>query len=139
AFDDNNAMSTKESPDGDGGERVAPITLQLLDANPARGVGVDALPGTVSYFVGDDPAAWRTGIPTYAGVRYEDVYPGIDLVFYGNPGELEYDSVVAPGGDPSRIVFARRGAEGTRLAPQGTLLIRTPYGEVHQRKPDVYQ
>ena len=81
-------------------------------ANPqAEMVGLDKLPGIVNYFIGDDPSKWRTNIPTYQKVAYKNVYPGIDLVYYGNQGQLEYDLIVAPGADPTQITLAFDGAE----------------------------
>jgi hypothetical protein len=81
--------------------------MKLLGANTAaRGVGLDELPGKSNYFIGNDPKKWRTNGPTYARVRYEVVYPGVDLVYYGNQGRLEYDFVVAPGADPGAIRLA---------------------------------
>src|SRR5438105_1891527 len=70
------------------------------------------LAGTSNYFIGRDPKKWRTNIPNYAKVRFEDVYPGVDLVYYGNQQQLEYDFVVAPGADPSAI---RLGFSGTEM------------------------
>jgi hypothetical protein len=88
----------------------AVVRLQLTGANPeAPLVGQDKLPGTVNYFLGNDPAQWRTAIPTYARVQYEGVYPGINLVYYGRAGQLEYDFVVAPGADPQAITLGRGG------------------------------
>jgi len=69
-------------------------------------MGAEELPGKTNYFIGNDPKKWRTNVPTYAQVRYHDVYPGVDLVYYGNQGgQLEYDFVVAPGADPSAIAL----------------------------------
>ncbi len=67
---------------------------------PAPGVGESPLPGVVNYFKGDDRSRWITGIPTYGRVRYRAVYPGVDLVYYGNAGKLECDFAIAPGADP---------------------------------------
>ena len=74
----------------------------------------DELPGKANYFIGNDPKKWRTNIPTYAKVKYQDVYPGVDLIYYGNEGELEYDFVVAPGADPGPILLAIDGTEKVR-------------------------
>src|SRR5260370_41787359 len=63
----------------------------------------DELPGTVNYLIGNNPAQWHTGMPTFSKVRYRNVYPGIDLIYYGNHRQLEYDFVVAPGADPQSI------------------------------------
>src|SRR5262249_39076737 len=79
---------------------AAVLRMKLVGADPAAAAGLDELPGKANYFFGNDPAAWRTNVPTYGRVRYRDVYPGVDLVYYGNGGQLEYDFVVAPGADP---------------------------------------
>ncbi len=73
------------------------LRLKMIGANAAARVeGQDELPGKVNYFIGNDPEKWRRNIPTYRKVHYTDVYPGIDIVYYGNQRELEYDFVVAP-------------------------------------------
>jgi hypothetical protein len=78
--------------------------MKLLGSNPHRRVeGLDPLPGKSNYFVGNNPAKWHADIPTYAKVKYRDVYPGVDLVYYGNQGRLEYDLVLSPGTDPNVI------------------------------------
>src|SRR2546430_5784455 len=81
--------------------------MKLVGANQAANVtALDELPGKTNYFVGNDPKKWRTDVPTYGKVKYEAVYPGIDLVYYGNQRQLEYDFVVAPGADPKAITLA---------------------------------
>jgi hypothetical protein len=102
-------------------------------------VGVEELAGVSNYLIGSDPDAWRTGVPHYGRVRYQDVYPGIDLEFYGNRGQLEYDFVVAPGSDPSRIRLAFSGAEEVTIAANGDLQLRVAGGEVVHRAPVAYQ
>ena len=83
--------------------RVDSLQMKLAGANPnANVIGANLLPGKSNYFLGNDPAKWHRGVPQFARVRYEDVYPGINLVFYGNQGHLEYDFQVAPGSDQSR-------------------------------------
>ncbi|HEV2177809.1 MAG TPA: hypothetical protein VGW33_11520 [Terriglobia bacterium] len=83
---------------GEGARTPAVLHMQLVGANPqAKVEGTDELPGKSNYFIGNDPKKWRTNVPTYAKVRYQGVYPGVDLVYYGNQGQLEYDFVVAPG------------------------------------------
>src|SRR5580658_2689458 len=87
------------------------LDMRLLGANPSSAAcGLEPQPGVVNYLVGNDPKKWHSGIPTYAKVNYTGIYPGIDLVFYGNQRQLEYDFVVAPGADPSRIVWQIAGA-----------------------------
>ena len=122
------------------------LRMKLRHANPsAKITGEDELPGTSNYFIGNDPKKWRTSVPTYAKVRYEQIYSGIDLVYYGNQRQLEYDFIVAPGANPSRIAFDIRGASQIRRNPQGDLVIRigmtTKPGEAEIRwhKPLVYQ
>jgi hypothetical protein len=92
-----------------------------------------------SYFIGNDPARWVTGAPNFARVHYRELYPGIDLAFYGNQGQLEYDFVVAPGADPSAIRLAFEGVDGLRIDAAGDLLVSTAAGQVRQHKPIVYQ
>jgi len=84
------------------------LDLKLLGTNPAAKVtAVNELPGKSNYLIGNDPNKWRTNVPTYGRVRYESVYPGVDLVYYGKQGgQLEYDFVVAPGADPGAITLA---------------------------------
>ena len=111
----------------------------------ARAQGLDELPGRANYFVGSDRERWRTGIPTFARVRYESVYPGIDLVYYGNQGSLEYDFVVRPGADPGTVRLAFDGAAGAapataaRLDAGGDLVWPVDAGDVRFRKPRIYQ
>src|SRR5262245_62136118 len=85
--------------------------MELAGADPgARAVPEEMLPGKSHYLVGNDRRRWRTGVPHYARVRFREVYPGIDVVYYGNRSELEFDFVVAPGADPGRIQVALRGS-----------------------------
>ncbi len=103
----------------------------------ARVTGLEELSGKSNYFLGDDPKKWRTNLPTYAKVKYTNIYPGVDLVYYGNQRQLEYDFVVQPGADPSVI---RLGfADSVRLAKGGDLVVGAEGGEVVFHKPVVYQ
>lgn len=101
--------------------------------------GVEELPGRVNYFLGNDPARWRTGIPTYAKVKYTEVYPGVDLVYYGRQGQLEYDFIVAPGARPEAIRLRLEGADRVQLDSDGDLLASVAGGSVRMKKPVVYQ
>src|SRR6185369_15313725 len=92
-----------------------------------------------NYLIGNDPRKWKTNIPNYAKVKYSDVYPGIDLVFYGNQNLLEYDFVVSPGADASVIALGFEGVTGMRVDEKGDLLLRTNAGEIRQNRPVVYQ
>ena len=98
------------------------IRMQLVGANPeAQVTGLDKLPGHSNYFRGNDAQKWRTNVPNYAKVKYEDVYPGVDVVYYGNQRQLEYDFVVAPGTDPGAIRLHFQGADPLTLDTQGNL------------------
>src|SRR5256885_14264791 len=101
--------------------------------------GLDEQTGKANYFIGKDPAKWRTNVPTYAKVHYRNVYPGIDLVYYGNQRQLEYDFVVAPGADPKRIVLGFKGANKVEIDVQGNLVLHAAGGDIRQHKPIVYQ
>src|ERR1035437_6033922 len=86
------------------GEAKAVVRMKLIGANTSPQVtGIDELPGKTNYFIGNDPKKWRTNVPTYAKVKYKRVYPGIDLVYYGNQQQLEYDFIVSPGANPNAI------------------------------------
>ena len=114
--------------------------MTLEGANPSPAIdGAEPLPGIVNYFIGNDPAKWRTNIPTYAKVQYQEAYPGIDLAYYGNQGKLEYDFIVAPGADPGQIRLAFEGASAMHLAESGDLVLATELGDVRVQKPLVYQ
>ena len=119
----------------------ASVSLQLIGANTsAQATGVDPLPGKSNYFVGRDPAKWHTDVATYAKVRYSKVYPGIDLLYYGNQeGELEHDFVLAPGADPSAITIGLRDCEQAVTDQAGALSIRTGTGALILRSPLAYQ
>jgi len=118
----------------------ATLRLKLIGANPKPEVrGVEELPGKSNYFIGNDPSKWRTNVPNYAKVEYRDVYRGINLVHYGNGGQLEHDFVVSPGADPSVIRFAIEGADKMELDAQGDLVLHAGGGEARLRKPVVFQ
>ncbi len=105
----------------------------------ARGQGEDALPGVVNYLIADRPSGWIRNIPTYSRVRYSQLYPGVDVVYYVNDGRLEYDVVLGRGADPSRIRLRVEGAQGLRVDEAGDLVIATAGGELRQHRPIVYQ
>jgi hypothetical protein len=139
------AVLTTTSPASSG---AATVRMTFVGANARPDVsGLDALPGKVNYLRGRDPRAWRTNIPTYARVASRELYPGIDLVFYGNQQQLEYDLVLAPHADPSRIALTFDGIDRVELAPDGDLLLqrRVPGStsereiDLRQRKPVIYQ
>ena len=119
--------------------RVQVVRMKLAGVNPtASPSATDSLPGKSNYFIGNDPAKWRTGVPQFARVRYDNVYPGINLVFYGNEGHLEYDFQVAPGSDPTQAQLEFSGAKRLELE-DGSLMIRGEDGSVRLDAPSVYQ
>ncbi len=121
-------------------DKISVVRMKLDGSNPdAQIAGEAQLPGEVNYFIGNDPAKWHTDIPTFASVKYSGVYPGIDLVYYGNQKQLEYDFVVAPGADPKQIAFNVNGAKAVRLDKRGDLVLKTASGDVTFQKPVVYQ
>src|SRR3989449_3326670 len=116
------------------------LRMKLLGANPTPGVtGVEELRGRSNYFIGNDPAKWRANVPTYAKVEYRDVYPGVNLVYYGNQRQLEFDFIVAPGADPQRIRLGVEGADRLDLDAQGDLVVHTGGAQVRLQQPHVYQ
>jgi uncharacterized protein (TIGR03437 family) len=106
---------------------------------PAPGVGESPLPGVVNYFSLGDRSRPIAGIPRYGRVRYRAVYPGVDLVYYGNSGKLECDFTVAPGADPGSIRLRYQGARGLRVNADGDLIVDTDGGALRQHGPVVYQ
>lgn len=116
------------------------IRMQLADASSnAVPVGENQLPGTINYFLGNDSTKWHSAVPTYSKVRYSGVYPGVDLVYYGNQQQLEYDFVVAPGASPAPIRLHFTGAKGLKVSSNGDLAIESANGTIAFRKPVVYQ
>jgi photosystem II stability/assembly factor-like uncharacterized protein len=117
------------------------MAMSLIGANPNPTFsGLDPLPGKVNYFLGSDPAQWHTGVTTYAQVQDQNVYPGIDLVYYGNQGQLEYDFRLAPHADPSQIAFKYSGAVSEQLDSAGNLVLGTATGKsVVVHAPVMYQ
>jgi hypothetical protein len=130
----------RQPPDADGVDAPAVLRLTWEGARPdAPSVGEGRLPGVSNYLFGEDPSSWYTEIPRYSRVRYVDVYPGIDLVYYGTEGELEYDWVVKPGADPGTIAMAVEGAARLLIDDAGDLVMDTAAGEIAQRAPVFYQ
>jgi hypothetical protein len=120
--------------------KTAVVTLTFAGANPqARMAGVDLLPGKVHSYLGSDPRKWTTNILRYGRVRVEGVYPGIDLVFHGRDGELEYDFVVSPGADPAAIEIAISGVSSLKVGEDGSVTWDTEAGPMRQHKPWIYQ
>ena len=89
--------------------------------------------------MGSDPSHWRTNIPTFRKVEYEDIYPGIDLVYHGVGGQLEYDFVLHPGANPNTIAIEFTGEKKIRITPQGELVLETESGRICFHAPIAYQ
>jgi hypothetical protein len=118
--------------------RILRFTLVGASVN-ATIVGEDRQPGHVNYFIGNDKSKWHTNVPTFGRVRYKNVYPGIDIVYYGSHSALEYDFDVSPGVDPSCIQFEIEGADQIKLDPDGNLILEAGASELHFQSPHVYQ
>lgn len=105
-----------------GGASPSVVRLRFEGANPAvEIVGENRLPGIANYFLGDDPAHWHANVPTYAGIVYKDLYPGIDLHYEGTSGRLKDSYVVSPGADPARIRWQYEGVRDVRVDENGNL------------------
>jgi len=137
---DRDAVFSLQRPGRAAANRAEVIRLRLLEAKqPASVTGADPLPGKTNYLLGNNAASWPTGVGTFQRVVYRGVYPGIDLIYYGTRGQLEYDFVVAPGADARSIHFAVQGADGVAVDSDGDLVLRAGGGEVRLHAPAVYQ
>jgi len=125
------------------GARVSTVEgVEIRLAGAAEEVepeGLEELAGRSHYLLGSDARRWRRNVPHFGRVRYRDVYPGISLEFHGKQRELEYDFLVAPGADHSRIRMAFDGAAGLQLEANGDLLIQGRGATLVQRRPQLYQ
>jgi hypothetical protein len=119
---------------------AAAVRLALAGASPRVEIeALDAQSGTSNYLTGNDPSKWRRGIPHFARIKYHGVYPGVDLVYYGNQGRLESDYVLAPGAVPSQIGMRIKGADQFKLDSQGNAIFSTAVGDVTLHRPRAYQ
>ena len=118
----------------------AAVRLTPLGANPAAvGVGSWRVVGAANYLIGDEPAGWTVDVPRYDAVRYDGIYPGIDLVYRSHAEGLEYDFVVGPGADANAIALRFEGQDRLEVAANGALEVHTPAGVVTHRRPVLYQ
>jgi hypothetical protein len=128
------SRSMAETPPG------LPLRIKWVGANAkARVVPEEELRTKVNYFLGNNPGQWRTQVSTFGKVRYESVYPGVDLVYYGNQRQLEYDWVLAPGANPETIAWRYEGAEKILIEKDGDLVVHTIGGMVRHHRPVAYQ
>ncbi len=131
------AVPTRSSPAPRPEQAV--VRMRLVGADPGATIaGVEPLPGRSHYLLGPSDH-WRRSVPSFARVRYNDVYPGVSLVFYGNERELEYDFIVAPGADPAAVTLAFEGADSVRMDGDGDLVLTTRVGDLRLRRPVIYQ
>ncbi len=116
------------------------VRMSLRGGNSkAEVAGQEQFAGRVNYLIGNNPAAWRQGIPMFAKVCYAGVYPGVDVIYYGNDRQLEYDFIVAPGADPSAIALRFDGADRLEIDGTGDLVLHLGKGQLRHHKPIVYQ
>ncbi len=116
------------------------LRMKLLGANPhAHADGRELQAGKSNYFIGTNPNSWRTDILRYGRVEYRDIYPGINVAYYGDNRQLEYDFIVAPQADPRKIRLAFQRADRIHIDELGDLVLTVDSSEVRQRKPVVYQ
>lgn len=119
----------------------ATVRMQIEGANrEAVVVGVDQTEGKSNYLIGNDAEKWQTEVPNFLKVKYESIYAGVDLVYYGNQRELEYDFVVQPNADPNQIKLNFNGIQNAKIDREtGDLLLQTAVGTIRQHAPVVYQ
>jgi uncharacterized repeat protein (TIGR01451 family) len=115
------------------------VAMKLVGTSSASVAGAEELAAKSNYIIGRDRSKWRTGIPQYARVRYDQVYPGIDLVYYGHEGQLEYDFNVAPGADPQAIQLSFAGERNMAIDRKGNLVVRAAGGDLVFHAPIAYQ
>ncbi|MBN2214810.1 MAG: SBBP repeat-containing protein [Bacteroidales bacterium] len=134
-------IALKNAKSGESSQKsCSSVRMQLIGANPAPHItGRDILPGITNYYIGNNPDNWHTNIVNYARVEYQDIYTGIDLVYYGKEGLLEYDFVVSPGGDPQDILMNIITNEKIRLDKQGNLVISGENNTMILKRPVAYQ
>jgi hypothetical protein len=133
------SLSVQRQNARDGREETS-SRLVFLGTNPqTRLDGADSDGHRVNYFIGSDPARWRTDVPTWRAALYRDLYPDIDLKVYGVEKTIEYDWIVRPGGDLKSIRFKAGDRDGVRMDAEGNLLVSTAFGDLVHRKPTAYQ
>lgn len=116
------------------------LRLRFLGADTSAQIeGLDQQPGVSNYYIGNEPTKWRTNVPHFSCVRFKNLYPGIDIVFYGNQSQLEHDFIVSPGADPTKIRLRVDGTKKMSFDADGNLLLSVSGGTLHFSKPFIYQ
>ena len=133
-------LNRTSDPRSRGGKDASQVVrMRLVGGNTQPAVAaIDKQSGVSNYLIGSDPSEWRKDVEGYSKVRYREVYPGVDLVYYGNQRQLEYDFIVGPGGDP-KVIRLNFEALGLRIDADGSLVLAVAGGEVRQLAPVVYQ
>jgi len=141
-------LSRAESEEGNSSDRASRIAhhasrmvqMQLLGANPYAPIqGNGILQGKMNYLIGNDPAQWRTALPLYSKVQVDDVYPGINLIYYGNHDQLEYDFIIAPLAKPENIALHFEGVDKIEINKDGELVLSLDENEIRFHRPVIYQ
>ncbi len=132
------ALRKDAAPDGKMNAEALRLGLIGADKN-ATLTASSALPGHVNFFRGSDSSAWRTNVPTYGTITYNNVYKNIDVKFYGTGKNIEHDVIVRAGGDPSLVRFSYKGINGLRVTEEGDLIVDLDKGKIVEKKPIVYQ
>ena len=133
------AGEAKLALSGTRGLAAATVTMRPVGAARVMPEGAAPLAGKVNYLLGSDPASWITNVPTFGKVAYRGIYPGVDLVYYGNQRRVQYDFAVSPGADPGRIALQFGGIQRLAIAANGDLVLSTGAGQVRHAKPYAYQ
>lgn len=115
------------------------VWISFEGSKPSHLVGEGLLPGIANFFIGNDSSKWIAGAHTYGSVRYESLYPGIDLVFRGTESNLKHEFVLDPGADPADIILAYDGQDNLSLEKDGSILITTAAGRISDSAPVCYQ
>ncbi len=116
------------------------IKASFIGANPnPEIIGDNMMEYKCNYFIGNDPDEWHTDVPNYKAVIFKDVYSGIDLKYYGNGKQMEYDFIVSPGADPNQIMVQYDGAKSISVNDAGELVVETEWGNITELRPLVYQ
>ncbi len=120
--------------------RHAAIRMSLLNANPSPEMfGENEQITKSNYLIGNDPSKWKTDVSNFGRVRYEEAYPGLDLIYYGNPQQLEYDFIVSPDATPDVIKIKFEGQDAIEIDESGNLVLKAESGRIVQNTPVVYQ